>query len=353
MTPERRARREDLEGLVYAATLERNGWEVFLSAVARALVSACATILVHGHQPARLSSRDPVTRPSRVEWVAWRRSRNEAPTPAARRARTLRLPVDLPGSCVVCHAPLRAILEVARPGGATFDRGDAAHLRRIRPHLRRALAIEQRLAAAELERAAMGTAFHQLGSGVFVLDQHGRILIANRIGAAMLDAGDRLRRGGDSHLRAVRVSDDRALHRSIVDSSADRSLNTVHIGRGAAHQPYALVVSPVQRPPSSLTAQTPAVVVVATDLVREHVSAHGLRELFSLTPAEHRVADLLSRGLRAAQIAAHLGVALPTVRTHLRRLLEKTGASGQPDLVRILTTALAALATARLASGDE
>jgi DNA-binding CsgD family transcriptional regulator len=61
-----------------------------------------------------------------------------------------------------------------------------------------------------------------------------------------------------------------------------------------------------------------------------------VRLLFDLTPAEARVARLLSAGDTVEGIATESRVSLNTVRTHLRRVLEKTGCRRQADLVAVL-----------------
>ena len=61
-----------------------------------------------------------------------------------------------------------------------------------------------------------------------------------------------------------------------------------------------------------------------------------LAECFNLTPAEARVAVRIAAGANAKEIAQHNGSALATVRTHINRVMEKTGVSRQTDLVRVL-----------------
>ena len=67
-------------------------------------------------------------------------------------------------------------------------------------------------------------------------------------------------------------------------------------------------------------------------------AAGGLR--FN-TPAESRVMMLLVQGMAPAEVAETLGISLPTARTHLARLLDKTGTNRQADLVRLAMSALA------------
>lgn len=61
-----------------------------------------------------------------------------------------------------------------------------------------------------------------------------------------------------------------------------------------------------------------------------------LAECFDLTPAEAKVAVQIAAGACPKQIAKRLGSAIPTIRTHIRHVFEKTGVDRQVDLIRIL-----------------
>jgi DNA-binding CsgD family transcriptional regulator len=61
------------------------------------------------------------------------------------------------------------------------------------------------------------------------------------------------------------------------------------------------------------------------------------REMFSLTPAEARVAMLTMRGLSDAAIAEQLGIAIGTVRTHQKQLLAKTETKSKAEAAHLLT----------------
>ena len=69
---------------------------------------------------------------------------------------------------------------------------------------------------------------------------------------------------------------------------------------------------------------------------------------FGLTPAEARAATLVARGATAPEAAQTLGVRPETVKTHIKSVLQKTGAKGAKDLARLLVEAreLVALADA-------
>jgi DNA-binding CsgD family transcriptional regulator len=62
-----------------------------------------------------------------------------------------------------------------------------------------------------------------------------------------------------------------------------------------------------------------------------------LAELFQLSPAEHRLAELLAQGLPLESCAARLNVSINTVRTQLRALFRKTGTTRQAQLINLFT----------------
>lgn len=76
------------------------------------------------------------------------------------------------------------------------------------------------------------------------------------------------------------------------------------------------------------------------------LDAFALADVFRLTPTQARVAVLLAEGLTAAQIGLRMGIALSTVRTHLRQVLGRLGATRLTDAVRMLRTGEALWASA-------
>ncbi len=68
----------------------------------------------------------------------------------------------------------------------------------------------------------------------------------------------------------------------------------------------------------------------------------GLRafaDLFGLTQGEFRVLALMIEDFSPRLIADHLGISLPTVRTHLQRIRQKTGTRRFADLIRLALAA--------------
>lgn len=63
---------------------------------------------------------------------------------------------------------------------------------------------------------------------------------------------------------------------------------------------------------------------------------HGTAKLAQLTPRERQIALLLRDGASNKQLARHLEVGLPTVKTHLLNLFRKAGVSNRTELVAAL-----------------
>ena len=61
-----------------------------------------------------------------------------------------------------------------------------------------------------------------------------------------------------------------------------------------------------------------------------------MRELYGLTPTECRLADLLLESLDVREAAERLRITLETTRFHVKRVLSKTGARRQAELMRLM-----------------
>ena len=64
---------------------------------------------------------------------------------------------------------------------------------------------------------------------------------------------------------------------------------------------------------------------------------NALKQGFALTSAENRIAELIANGAKPAEIAELSGVAVSTVRTHIKSLFSKTRASNQLELALLLS----------------
>jgi DNA-binding CsgD family transcriptional regulator len=84
------------------------------------------------------------------------------------------------------------------------------------------------------------------------------------------------------------------------------------------------------------TAQLAALVFIADPERKPLSRSESLRALFSLSPTECRLADLLAAGNDVVRIADLLSMSIATTRFHLKSVFRKTGVNRQSDLVRLV-----------------
>ena len=208
-------------------------------------------------------------------------------------------------------------------GAANWDRSDAAFLALLRPHLEKALRINGLLAEAEADRGMLERGLDRLAVGVIALDRERRPVYAN-------GAAERFLRDNDG--LAVR-------HGRLVlpDSATGPDADTLILRRPSGRLPYRIECLSLARDRGAGLPRAAVAVLFVTDPERRPgPPAVAWRELFGLTPAETRVAVALGEGRSPAEAMAMLGSGRNTLKTHRRRIYEKTGVSSQAALARLL-----------------
>lgn len=237
------------------------------------------------------------------------------------------------GSAAVVVVPAALVDELygASLAPQRWPEDAASRLRALLPHLRRSIEVYSRLrrarAQSEIDRALLD----RIDVAAFVIDGAGRLSRANAAGAAMLDRGDGLERVGD-RLRCVAATADGALQRALTEAAR----------RGRARGGSDVVVVPRRsggRPLMAFVTGLPegGAAVLARDPERQGPQVEELlQRLFELTPTEARVAVRVASGERPSEVGAVLGMAVATVRTHLKKVFDKTSTTGQAQVVRLV-----------------
>lgn len=97
-------------------------------------------------------------------------------------------------------------------------------------------------------------------------------------------------------------------------------------------------VLPLPRPLSAPGREAVAALFLTDPLSMDRAPLDLFVKSYALTPSETRVLLAILEGKSPRAIAATQGVGMPTVRIHLHRVFEKTGTSGQTELVRLATS---------------
>lgn len=155
----------------------------------------------------------------------------------------------------------------------------------------------------------------------------GRLLHANQAGRHELARG-RIVALLDGVVQACRVESDVDLHMALGRAGeGKRSLLQLDATEGAGLPAAILPLKGQAGEPAR------AAIVFARAAVCDPLMLCFFARRHGLTPTEQQVLGRLCEGLSAPQVAGQLGVAVSTVRSHVRSLCAKTRASGVRDLV--------------------
>jgi DNA-binding CsgD family transcriptional regulator len=207
------------------------------------------------------------------------------------------------------------------------------------PHVRRALRVGQSLERRQADAAAFADVLDHLSAGLFLLDTQGRIVHTNTAADGMLSDGGLLRAiGGRLSVapieRAVREFTTTARD---TDGQIGRDGVVVPLrtGDGERYIARALPLASVAQGRASAATEA-ATAVFVRRATMESSPPDIIAETYRLTPTELRVLTALVEIGGVPDVAAALGVAETTVKTHLSRLFAKTGARRQAELVKLV-----------------
>jgi DNA-binding CsgD family transcriptional regulator len=209
------------------------------------------------------------------------------------------------------------------------------------PHIRRAMLIGGMIDRKVSAVTTFAETLNGLRAGICLVDANGRVVHANNACRAIFRAGDFLSRT-EERITARDAKTDRILR---------ELLTAAQVGAASEIKDVAL---PLRAPDGTryvahvlpLTAETPrfatannaatAALFIRKATIDALPSPDVIALSYNLTPTELRVLLAIVEVGGVPEVAASLGVAETTVKTHLGRLFEKTGVSRQADLVKIV-----------------
>lgn len=229
-------------------------------------------------------------------------------------------------------------LLIGRPRSlGAFDTQDLAALTLLLPHLRRAQTIHRQVWNLRRERETRALALDALDRACLVVDASLKVMWLNAAAEGLLTPSDglMLRQG---QLRASAPAPQQLLHEAVRrciavgrDASGQAG-DTLAIPRLHSRTPLLVTVLPTPgagRPPG-------AVLFVDEPGRLRPPPVERLRRLYGLTPAEARVAALLTEGHTLEEICVQVGVTLGTVRNQLKQVFSKTDTHRQGQVVRLV-----------------
>jgi DNA-binding CsgD family transcriptional regulator len=240
----------------------------------------------------------------------------------------------------VTSAAMFGVFRHERDG--VVDNETRRRMRLIAPHFRRAVLIGRLIDLRQGEAATLSDALNGLSAGMFLVDAGGRIVHANAAGHGILDAGDFLR-GAGGRLAASDPQVDDALREIFVAAgNGDVALGIRGVsvpltaGNGQHYVAHVLPLTSGARRRAGRAYTAAAALFVRKAVMEQPSPPEVIARAYKLTPSELRVLLAIVEVGGAPEVAEALGVAESTVKTHLGRLFEKTGATRQADLVKLV-----------------
>lgn len=186
---------------------------------------------------------------------------------------------------------------------------------------------------------ALGSTLDSIVMGVIIVADQGRILHTNQAAQRMLDARSPIVSLGGC-LGALQAELTKELRRAIAAAQADASLiGAAGIGvplvdkNMTAATAHVLPLARGNRRARRSNAETAAAVFVTPASAATPADVGTVARIFSLTPAEVRLLQLLVSGASLMEAGAALGITEATARTHRNHIFTKTGVSRRTDLL--------------------
>ncbi|MGE3690827.1 MAG: helix-turn-helix transcriptional regulator [Novosphingobium sp.] len=208
----------------------------------------------------------------------------------------------------------------------------------LRGVLRNYVTVEQHRFAAE----AAGDVVRRLQFGWIALDASGLVIEADRFGEHVLATSGVLRRDRQGKIALRRSALQRELEQAVAGIAAGQSQRPRAIPLRT--DPWLdMLLVPARHRPLAAAGTATVIAYVHGDNWSSSDREVQLAELFSLSRSEARLALALCRGKTIAEAAGEFGLTVDSARTYSKSIFAKTGARGQPDLVRIIMGSILAL----------
>lgn len=239
-----------------------------------------------------------------------------------------------------------------RTGAREFAAEDISWLNRVAPHVDRACIVQGQLLRNRMLADSAFEALDRLAMAMLLLDAGGRVVANNTLAEQLLSDG--MLRCDDDRRLELRGRDNQRNFKCLLRSAtaAPDVGNPLPGGAFRAVDPdtgrrdYEVMVWPFAASGYYSDYLRSLVDVVVFVRPRERASPPAvqvLQQLYGLSAAEARVCGGLLDGLTTQEIAEAQGVSGETVRYHCKKILRKTGARRQPELIRTLASGIAAI----------
>ena len=210
------------------------------------------------------------------------------------------------------------------------------------PHVAKTVELTRPFMILKSRFQAVMAALDRFHIGVFILSARGDVILRNREADRILDLKDGLSLDRSGQPLPSRETERSALRDAIVraaataDAEGDRAETVLVLPRRSPGDPFLVEVAPLRGRGDELEPGFSGAMMFVIDPMRtDVVSTEGMQALYNLTAAESEIGRMIVEGLGTGDVADARNTGRETVRTHVKRLLEKTGTKNRAQLVRL------------------
>lgn len=210
------------------------------------------------------------------------------------------------------------------------------------PHVAKTVELTRPFMVLKSRFQAVMSALDRFHIGVFILSPRGDVILRNREADRILDLKDGLSLDRSGLPLPARETERSALRDAILKAAAtagadgDQAETLLTLPRRSPGDPFLVEVAPIRGRGVELDRGFSGAMMYVIDPMRvDVVSTEGMQALFNLTRTESEICRLIIEGLGTSEVAEARNVGQETVRTHVKRLLEKTRTKNRAQLVRL------------------
>lgn len=225
-------------------------------------------------------------------------------------------------------------------GPITFDEQVEAKI--FNPHWAKVIDLHRTFSMLRYKYDAVLSVLDRLFLGVFILSSIGEVIVLNEEARRILSSNSCLSVGRLGFLEAFGDTNRKSLNSAIMAAlrSASATGNSenrvVSILGASAEDPLLIEVVPLRGDQDELEKGfTGAAVIIVDPKQTDVISTEGMAAIYNLTGAESEICRMIALGMDTDDVADSKNISRETVRTHVKRILSKTGTGNRSQLVRL------------------
>lgn len=214
-----------------------------------------------------------------------------------------------------------------------FSPSIITRLNSLRPHIARASALATRVRQEQQSNTL--SHLEAIGIPALLVSHDGKVQQTN---ALFDEIGDEILIGAQDRIVLRDARAHGLLKETLRRSSQGIAVQSVPVLAREGTVPVVLHVVPLRRQVRDLFTRTEFIITVASLSTAKGDLSELLSMLYDLTAAETRIVKNLCLGISIQNIAEKYNLSIETVRTHVKRILSKTGMRRQSELISRFST---------------